>query len=224
VFDLTRQSFEGGRFCFFQVGSYAVRWTLETSLGNNSLCFDASGEVSRLGRLFPRQIHGVREFIENARLIENVLAGWPRCPSYIELRGTDGRYRVCTNPDVSTNIWPQISVGTNCRAQPPRSEKQASQTSDSIHRRVAKLADARDSKSGIESGTQCCGLVGVAMTEDGAGCPSIKLESSARQPARPRGLTLLWGCLRNREEERAPTRSSRPVHPPHRTTTCSVIA
>jgi hypothetical protein len=109
VFGLTRQSFEGGRFCFLQVGSYAVRYTSERGL-NNSLCFDASGDVSGLGHLFPRQIHGVREFIENAHLIESVLAGWPRCPSYMELRGTDGRYRVCTNPDVSSHIWPPGSA------------------------------------------------------------------------------------------------------------------
>ena len=106
MFRLTRQSFDGpGGFCFFQVGSYAVRYVSEHGI-SNSLCFDGSGEVSGLGRVFPVEIRVVRDFIEHAADIELALALWPRCPEYKELPGTKFRYRVCTSPDVSIQMWP----------------------------------------------------------------------------------------------------------------------
>jgi hypothetical protein len=106
LFNLTRQSFEGpGGFCFFQVGSHAVRYASEGGI-NNSLCFNDSGEVAGLGRIFPVKIGGVRDFIEHAGEIERALAEWPRCPAYKELTGTTIRYRVCTNADVSIQLYP----------------------------------------------------------------------------------------------------------------------
>jgi hypothetical protein len=115
VFRLTRRSFDGpSRFCFFQVGEYAVRYAVRRTFpsspvqisGNNSLCFDESGEVSGgLSHLFPVKIRAVREFIQNVGIIERVLAQWPRCPAYMDVVEALGRYRLCTNPDVATDIW-----------------------------------------------------------------------------------------------------------------------
>jgi hypothetical protein len=108
LFRLTRQSFSAGPFCFFQVGDHAVRYATKRGSINNSLCFDHSGAVSGLGNLFPRKIHRVEEFIEHVSAVEGVVAQWPRCPGSTELHGTDGRYWVCTNPDVSTDLWPDV--------------------------------------------------------------------------------------------------------------------
>lgn len=115
---LTRQSFgENGAFCFLQVGDYAVRWT---AYGNfwgpgfqpqatlsNSFCFNGSGSDSEGLDLFPVRIRNVREFVQNIQVIQDTLEEWPRCPDYKDRVDTTGRrYRVCTNPDVSTDIWP----------------------------------------------------------------------------------------------------------------------
>jgi len=117
LYNLTRGSFgENGDFCFFQVGEYAVRYTAygsfwgpkskpQATLGN-AFCFDRSGGVSDGLDLFPVTIRGVREFVQNTRVVEGTLARWPRCPDFKELAGASSRYRVCTNPDVSTDVWP----------------------------------------------------------------------------------------------------------------------
>ena len=117
IFGLARRSFEGeGGLCFFQVGRHAVRWTasdrplpggvVEIGWGN-SFCFDGvSGEISHgPQRVFPIRVRRVRDFIENIRDIEQELARWPRCPDYLELDEMT-HYRVCTNPDVGTDLSP----------------------------------------------------------------------------------------------------------------------
>jgi hypothetical protein len=117
VYRLTRRSFdEIGELCFFQVGEYAVRYAAYGRLrgpgfdpqptGGNSFCFDASGDVRGGLALFPAKIRGVRDFVQNIRVIGESLARWPRCPDFQSLSGANARYRVCTNPDVSTDIWP----------------------------------------------------------------------------------------------------------------------
>jgi hypothetical protein len=118
LYRLTRGSFnEEGEFCFFQVGEYAVRYTAFGNFwgpgyepqptGGNAFCFDGSGGVADGSLdLFPVRIRGVREFVQNVRVVEGTLARWPRCPNFDGLAGARGRYRVCTNPDVSTDIWP----------------------------------------------------------------------------------------------------------------------
>ncbi len=108
IFRLTRRSFDGpGGFCFFQIGAYAVRYASQHGI-SNSLCFEASGEISGLGRVFPVEIRLVRDFVEHAGDIEHTLALWPRCPDYKELTGTKSWYRVCTTPDASIQMWPQV--------------------------------------------------------------------------------------------------------------------
>lgn len=121
---LTRRSFDDvGNFCFFQVGEYAVRYSAygrlwgpgveaQPTIGN-SLCFDESGDVDGGLVLIPVKIRGVREFIQNIRMIRDSLARLPRCPDFQRLSGATARYRVCTNPDLSTDIWPPDYDGTN---------------------------------------------------------------------------------------------------------------
>jgi hypothetical protein len=118
LYRLTRRSISENNdgFCFFQVGAYAVRYTAYGSFWgpgfkpqptlSNAFCFDGSGSVSHGLDLFPPRIRGVREFVANIGVVEQTLAGWPKCPGFNELVGANGRYRVCTNPDVSTDIWP----------------------------------------------------------------------------------------------------------------------
>jgi hypothetical protein len=98
LYRLTRGSFdESGEFCFFQVGEYAVRYTAygsfwrseskpQPTLGN-AFCFDRSGRDSDGLDLFPAKIRGVREFVQNLRVVEGTLARWPRCPDFKELAG-----------------------------------------------------------------------------------------------------------------------------------------
>ena len=108
LFNLTRSSFDGpGGFCFFQVGSYAVRYVSRDGF-SNSLCFRESGDVAKLGQLFPVRIRVVGELIQQVSTIEAVLAQWPRCPGYRELTGDGGDYHVCTNSDVSVQSWPKV--------------------------------------------------------------------------------------------------------------------
>lgn len=103
-------------FCFFQVGAYAVRYTAYGTFWgpgfkaqptlNNAFCFDGSGSASDGLELVQPRIRSVREFVANIGVVERTLAGWPRCPGFSDLVGANGRYRVCTNPDVSSDIWP----------------------------------------------------------------------------------------------------------------------
>lgn len=117
LYKLTRESFDqNGNFCFFQVGEYAVRYTaFGTFWGpdykaqatlSNAFCFDKSGRDSHGLDLFPVSIRNVRDFVQNIRVVQRTLERWPRCPEFKDLTGADGRYRVCTNPDVSTDTWP----------------------------------------------------------------------------------------------------------------------
>ena len=117
IYRLTRRSFdEVGELCFFQVGAYAVRYTAfgtfwgpgfkpQATLGN-AFCFDRSGGVSDGLDLFPVRIRDVQEFVQNIGVVHDALARWPRCPDFTDLTGPQGRYRLCTNPDVSNDIWP----------------------------------------------------------------------------------------------------------------------
>lgn len=117
IFRLTRRSFDQvGEFCFFQVGDYAVRYTAFGSFWDprdssqatlaNAFCFDGSGGVSDGLDLFPVRIQNVQDFVQNIGTVQDTLAQWPRCPNFKDLTGPRGRYRLCTNPDVSTDVWP----------------------------------------------------------------------------------------------------------------------
>ena len=117
IYQLTRRSFDtSGELCFFQVGEYAVRysgygrfWGPEyepQATGGNAFCFDESGDVRGAPGLLPVKIRGVRGFVQNISVIRDSLARWPRCPSFQHFAGVDRQYRICTNPDVSTDTWP----------------------------------------------------------------------------------------------------------------------
>jgi hypothetical protein len=119
LYQLTRASFNGtDGFCFFQVGEYAVRYTAYGNFGggtpgsnpqatlSNALCFDRSGKLSAGLEIFPAPIRGVREFVRDVQVVRRALAELPRCPQFKDLTGRHGRYRLCTDPDVSSDIYP----------------------------------------------------------------------------------------------------------------------
>jgi hypothetical protein len=116
LFALEKSSFEsGGDFCLARIDNYAIRYKAygdfvwgadglrKGSSLSNRICFGAENEFAPL---VPVKIDKVQDLIGSVEEIKGVLAGWPRCPGFLEFESTKARYRLCTTQDVAVGEYP----------------------------------------------------------------------------------------------------------------------